>query len=201
MKKSYLSAVIAILSGVTILASYFFGGVALQNTRGFLLEIVIWLAAISFLIALGKISFYHIRKIREKSRSSIYSVTFILMMIITFCLTLMLKSPDAEFILRYVQIPAETAFLAILSFSMIYGVFRWIQRKPDLYNLTFVGVVVFTLLANIGFLGIGFLQQNAVFSPHAWANAGIRGILIGVALGTIIQGVRILLGMERPYGK
>lgn len=31
--------------------------------------------------------------------------------------------------------------------------------------------------------------------------AGIRGLLIGVALGTITLAVRMLIGMERPYNK
>jgi hypothetical protein len=32
------------------------------------------------------------------------------------------------------------------------------------------------------------------------AMAGVRGILLGVALGAILTGVRLLLGVERPYG-
>lgn len=31
--------------------------------------------------------------------------------------------------------------------------------------------------------------------------AGMRGILLGVALGTITLSLRLLLGMERPYNK
>lgn len=201
MKKSYLAAVVAILSGAIVLFSFIFPTAGIQNIRGFLLELVIWLAAIAFLIAIGKITIYHINQIQRKSRSSIYSITFVLMMIAAFSVTMFLDSPESEFILRYIQIPAETAFLAIISFTMIYSVFRWIRRKPSLYNLTFVVVVIATLVSNIGFLGLGFLQNNALFSPMQWASAGIRGILIGVALGTMIQGVRILLGLERPYGK
>jgi len=30
--------------------------------------------------------------------------------------------------------------------------------------------------------------------------AGIRGILMGVALGSIATGLRILMGADRPYG-
>jgi hypothetical protein len=32
------------------------------------------------------------------------------------------------------------------------------------------------------------------------AAAGARGILIGVALGTLTTGLRILFGSDRPYG-
>jgi hypothetical protein len=30
--------------------------------------------------------------------------------------------------------------------------------------------------------------------------AGARGILLGVALGTVATGLRILIGADRPYG-
>jgi hypothetical protein len=30
--------------------------------------------------------------------------------------------------------------------------------------------------------------------------AGARGLLLGVALGAIATGARVLLGLERPYG-
>jgi hypothetical protein len=29
--------------------------------------------------------------------------------------------------------------------------------------------------------------------------AGVRGILLGVALGAVLTGIRLLLGVERPY--
>jgi len=32
------------------------------------------------------------------------------------------------------------------------------------------------------------------------AIAGARGLLLGVALGTVATGIRILIGVDRPYG-
>jgi len=32
------------------------------------------------------------------------------------------------------------------------------------------------------------------------AMAGVRGILLGVGLGAVLTGIRLLLGVERPYG-
>jgi len=33
------------------------------------------------------------------------------------------------------------------------------------------------------------------------STAGARGILIGVALGSLATGVRVLVGFDRPYGE
>jgi hypothetical protein len=35
---------------------------------------------------------------------------------------------------------------------------------------------------------------------HVLAMGGARGILLGVALGTLTTGLRVLFGVERPYG-
>ena len=31
--------------------------------------------------------------------------------------------------------------------------------------------------------------------------SGVRGLILGIGLGTILLSIRILLGMERPYNK
>jgi len=33
-----------------------------------------------------------------------------------------------------------------------------------------------------------------------WAIAGMRGLLLGVGLGTLAAGLRVLSGVDRPYG-
>jgi len=33
-----------------------------------------------------------------------------------------------------------------------------------------------------------------------WAVGGARGLLLGVALGSITAGLRVLLATDRPYG-
>jgi hypothetical protein len=34
----------------------------------------------------------------------------------------------------------------------------------------------------------------------AIAGGGARGLLIGIALGTLLTGLRVLFGVDRPYG-
>jgi len=38
------------------------------------------------------------------------------------------------------------------------------------------------------------------FIAQVMAGAGARGILLGMALGTLTTGLRILFGADRPYG-
>jgi len=56
-------------------------------------------------------------------------------------------------------------------------------------------------------IGSGFLSASAnipilkdvLAAVNALPIAGARGILIGVALGSLTTGLRVLLGSDRPY--
>jgi hypothetical protein len=45
-----------------------------------------------------------------------------------------------------------------------------------------------------------FLPRIKDWILNVPGTAGMRGIIIGVALGTIATGVRVLMGFDRPYG-
>jgi hypothetical protein len=60
-----------------------------------------------------------------------------------------------------------------------------------LFLLLYSGIFTSGLDIAIVKEGLGVLQRLP--------DAGGRGILIGLALGTIATGVRILLGVDRPY--
>ena len=38
------------------------------------------------------------------------------------------------------------------------------------------------------------------FIVSVFSTSGARGILLGVALGTLLTGLRVLIGADRPYG-
>jgi len=56
------------------------------------------------------------------------------------------------------------------------------------------------------FLGLGVLQaidypplQRVIQAVEGLPMIGARGLLIGVTLGAILMGMRVLIGAERPY--
>ncbi|MFC2064392.1 hypothetical protein ACFLXB_04775, partial [Chloroflexota bacterium] len=53
-----------------------------------------------------------------------------------------------------------------------------------------------SLFGEVPFVG-GILKP---FLAQVLAASGARGIILGVALGTLTMGLRILFGAERPYG-
>ena len=61
---------------------------------------------------------------------------------------------------------------------------------------------ILVLLGSI-YLDLGGAWQTIVdikdWVLHVPAMAGARGILLGIVLGTVVTGMRLLLGVEKPY--
>ena len=65
----------------------------------------------------------------------------------------------------------------------------------------FIAVILF-LVINSGIFSLFTdvpILRALVSSLSQAPLAGARGILIGVALGTLLTGIRILIGSDRPY--
>jgi hypothetical protein len=54
--------------------------------------------------------------------------------------------------------------------------------------------------ATLPFGDIPLLGDFARWVTQVLALGGMRGILIGVALGALLTGLRVLFGADRPYG-
>jgi prolyl-tRNA editing enzyme YbaK/EbsC (Cys-tRNA(Pro) deacylase) len=63
-------------------------------------------------------------------------------------------------------------------------------------------VLILFATAPLPFIGTIPVLSDTVrlFFAQVLAAAGARGILLGVALGTLTTGIRILFGADRPYG-
>ena len=89
------------------------------------------------------------------------------------------------------------AFLVM--FFLVVGAVRMLKSKPNGWSTLFLVAVVVTL---VGWLPFGFMSSVNDFREWVLAVpalAGARGILLGIALGTVVVGLRVLIGAEHPY--
>jgi hypothetical protein len=215
--KSPISAAIAIGVGIVVLLGYFFGiNVSGETTtfgylRDFLIQGAIVWAAVAMLVGIFNLASVHIGKIRAREGDS-FSFVLLLSLIATLGVGLFdiikthvdqeLNFQRISWIFTYIQLPIETSLMAVLAISLTYAAARLLSRRLNLLSAFFVGVVVMLL--------VGAVPQLAAQAPllaeiRNWilrvpAMAGARGILLGIALGTIATGIRILTGSDRPYG-
>jgi hypothetical protein len=147
----------------------------------------------------------HFQKLKIK-KDAAYSVILLISLAGTFILGLIVTptSPAMDFIFSSIQIPIETSLMALLAVSLLYATIRLLRWRANFMSITFIvtALIIFLGTAPLPFIGplpffSDWLRPIIAQVPAA---AGARGILLGVALGTLMTGLRILFGADRPYG-
>jgi hypothetical protein len=213
--KGVLSTAIAIAFGILVLAGYLFGHktdgslTLLGELQLFILNVAVILAGFAVLVGICNLLLVHSKKIRQKQKGAGYSAVLIVTMLITFLLGVLshyipIAASLFSAAFKYVQLPIETSLMALLVVTLTYASIRLLRRHLNLISVVFL---VTAWLILIGMAPWPFLGDVPILSDiirpiiaQVPAAAGARGILLGVALGTLTTGLRILFGSDRPYG-
>jgi len=200
-----LAAGVAIAVGLLVLLGYFLPVGSLQQIRLLLVEWAIIMAAFAVLVGIFNLLGVHWNKIRTRQKGSAYSILLIVSLFASAVIGIAVgtESSILRFFLDAIIVPAEAALMALLSVTLVYASARLLRRRADLMSFIFLGVAVVILLAAapLPFGKIPFLSDLIMpWLTQVFAAAGARGILIGVALGALTTGLRVLFGIDRPFG-
>ncbi len=194
--KAPVATLVALLFGWIILLSYIFPLGGLQSLRNDILSWVVIAAAAALLIGMINLFSVHIGKIRSRQGSVFYSLILVIAMILTFAFTLAqgTEGEIPQWLFTYIQIPVESSLMAVMAVTLTYASARLLARRTTIFS-AFFGIALLLALFSI----------NPIFGvqitfTRVLASAGARGILLGVGLGTIATGLRVLIGSDRPYG-
>lgn len=203
--KSPFATAIAIAFGLLVLLGYFVPVLAFQLIRQ---EIILWaviLAAFAVLAGIANLLAVHLEKINRRQKGYYYSLLLVISLAITAIVGLVAgpQNPSLRRWVGAVIIPVEAGLMATLAVTLVYASIRLLRRRLDMMTVIFIVTALLVLLGLVPlpFAEIGIL--NYIIRPfiaHVPALAGARGLLIGVALGTLLTGLRILFGADRPYG-
>lgn len=195
-----LVTAIAIGFGLWTLAGLLAGGDAglfSAATAGFL-QIVVITAAFAVLIGILNLLLVHLGRLFSRQRSALYS----LVLLLSFALVVgayIVRRELSMVLLETVQVSVESALAGLLLFALVYGAYRLMRRRVSVWGVLFVAVILIVL---IGALPLPGLQAMSDLSGWLFAvpvSAGARGILLGIALATVVAGVRVLIGQDRSY--
>jgi len=197
-------AIVAIVVGATALLGYFIQIPFLQELRSTILNWALILTAVMLLVGILNLLLVHLKKIRTEEKNAIYSLFLVIALAVTFIIALVFgtDSPWSVFIYDHILLPVETSLVALLAVVLVYAVARMFWRGITLFNLIFAATVLFMLavpallswMPELSFLSI---VHNLITQILAFA--GSRAILMGVSLGVIATGLRVLIGADRPY--
>lgn len=198
------NTVIAVISGVFVILGYFFPG-SFGGIQSVLIGWAIILAAFALLLGIFNLAWVHWKKVSSEGKGHVYSIVLLISMLIMIVVA-GISGPTSAltlWIFNNFQVPVEAALLALLAVILVYAGVRLLSRRPKWNSILFLVTVLLVLLGAVPLYFLGTIGPlNAV---HDWltqvpAVAGARGLLLGVALGTVATGLRILIGSDRPYG-
>lgn len=205
-----ISTALAIGVGIVVLAGYFIPSI--NNIRFILLRTGLVLAAVALLVGIINLISVHFKKMRAESENSGYSLILIIALLATLAVGAIdmvqayaTGQPNFQmtnWVFTYIQLPIETSLLAVTAVSLVYAAASILRRRMDVFSIIFFFIVLLVLLGSFAIppQTVPFLYVIRDWILRVPALAGARGLLLGIALGTITTGIRILIGTDRPYG-
>jgi len=209
--KSPVSTAVAIGVGIIVLAGYFIP--SFIDIRFILLRAGLVLAAVALLVGIINLATVHIKKLGADSEHSGYSLILVIALLATLIIgiidmvqTYLVGKPNFQmtsWIFTNIQLPIETSLLAVTAVSLTYAAASILRKRMDLFSIVFFFVVLLVLLGSFSIPSatLPFLHVIRDWILRVPALGGARGLLLGIALGTITTGIRILMGTDRPYGE
>lgn len=206
--KRVLPTAIAIAVGIFVLVSILTPYPILDAFGIYFIDVAILLAAFALFLGVLNLLRVHARKLRERPSDRLYSFVLLVVMLVVLVFGLPPVEgepsgplqPVVQWLFENVQLPVQASLSALLVFLLITAAYRLLSLR----NAESAVMLIVALLVLLGQAAVGiFPPLSAV---RDWiiavpALAGVRGILLGVALGAVLTGVRLLLGIERPYSE
>ena len=195
-----VATVLAIVAGLFVLIGYFYPVEPLLYVRRQFTDAAVVIAAAAVIVGVVNLASVHWEKIRTRQKGAAYSGVLVLALIITFLIGLAFGPDFINVAVEAVVVPVEASLMAILAVTLVYASMRLLRRRVDLMSIVFLAAALLSLFAvalTPFASGLGdFIRQGV----GLFSNGGARGLLIGIALGTLLTGLRVIFGIDRPYG-
>lgn len=206
---AFFSALVAFAAGVTVMLSLLLGdNPALFGDQpgsdelarrialpaDVLLRLVVIFLALSVVIGIANLLFVHVSRLTSgKFYSAVLLASF------GFTIFWYVTRQGDTSLLEAVQLPIESSLAALLFLSLVHGGSRVMRKRRDIWGLLFVAVVLVVLLASLPLAELAPLRAWNDWLMRVPVSAGARALLLGIALGMVAAGVRVVLGQDRAY--
>ena len=199
VKRSVATA-IAISVGLFVLLDFFVQNAFIGTLKFVFVRWAIIVAAFAMVLGFFNVLTVHLNKILRFKQGWFYSIFLILTMMAVLVLGL-IEGPQGSLtsrIFQYILFPLQATIFSLLAFFVASAAYRAFRvRNWESALLVIFGVIV--LLGQVPLWGA--LTSSKEWILGVLSMAGSRGILLGAALGTVATGLRVLLGIDRPYSE
>lgn len=198
--KPRLPAVVAAVSGLAMLAAFFFQPVT-SPYLGLVLNWAIIVSSMALLVAMASLAVTHIRFIIDGQKGFLYSIVLLVAFFSTLIIGWYRGLEDPQYLdwLRMILVPVETALMGLIALVLMSAAVKIFRvRGWSILTVSFALSALFFL-----FLNLGFLRHDANSTLTAVISTlqrlplvGARGLLIGVGVGALLMALRVLFGQE-----
>lgn len=199
--KRWGMAFIGILTAVLILLGTLIPISPLRELRLLLLQWTMIIAVFAFILAFLHLIRVNLARIKPNKHQGLMGILTVVSALTTLGIVYT-QGPEgvySQFLLNALLIPGEAALMGLLSITLLLAGIRMAQVRPLGEVAVFVIVVVIMLIGTIPVLGL--LGSVALWIQKVPAMAGLRGLVLGVALGVILAGLRFFAGVDRPQSE
>ncbi len=200
-----LHVAVVISFGFITLLTYFFptllGGMGKVFTQW-----AVILVAFALILGLVNLLRVHLSRIVRRSEPGMgFSLVVVVTATIVFVIGILfgLANGPMTWIFDNVYLPLESAFFALTAFFLATAAYRALRAR----NWETLLMLIAALIVFVGQMPfVNAMTGDLTADLKNWllsvpSEAGVRGILIGVGLGTIATGLRLIVGMDRPYSE
>ena len=198
--KQKTTLIVAIVSGLLMLGALFFQPYA-SPYLALMLNWLIILSSSALLVGIAGLVVNHLGLILKARKGCLYSIVLLVSFFATiiFGIILGLDNPDFLQGLSAILLPMQTALMALIALVLMSAaikIFR--QRGWSILTVSFAVSALLFLFLNLGFVRFDSTPalQNFVAIIQGLPMIGAKGLLIGVALGALLMGLRVLFGQE-----
>lgn len=200
------TAFIAITAGILVFGGYFLQDIipVVLPLQTLLLNWAVILVGAATLVGVLNLMIVHLDKVSRRERGSGYSILLAGALVVSLLLGILLR-PEHELMqvmMNGIIVPAESALMGLLTITLVYAAIRLLRRRADVMSIIFLitAAVIILGTATLPFGNIPVVDVFSSWVTQVLAVGGARGILIGVSLGALTTGLRVLFGIDRPYG-
>ncbi len=200
LTRTWVPTAVGTLAGLVALAGYLFPTTALAVYRDHLVEWAVIVAAFALILGVFNVIRVHGTRIARAGDGWWHSLALIITASLAWIPPLLFGPSHGvtRAALDYVMRPLGGSLAALLVFTLTLGAARMLRHRRSFTSILFLIVVAFALIGTTPLLGVEWLADIRGWLVQVPGLAGFRGLFLGVALGTVITGLRVLMAVDQP---
>ncbi|HEY4723385.1 MAG TPA: hypothetical protein VII92_16135 [Anaerolineae bacterium] len=163
-----------------------------------LVQIAVVIAGVAVLMGFIRLISVHVERIRRR-KGIFYSFVLILSALVTLGVVLFLRETADTILFNGVIVPMQSALGALLAVFLALAAFRMLRRRRTFGSFCFLLSALVVLITQVP-IDVPALTTVRQF-VDALTTGGMRGLLLGVAIGIVATAFRVLLFIDRPQSE